>query len=314
MPSSQQNSNVYSTAWGKTPASQSLVYAFDLNQQNRTNQDLGLDGLNDQEEKLIYTNGPINDPAGDNYTYFAQENGSILERYKNYNGTQGNSPIEVTEQFRGSYTYPDSEDINKDNTMNTIDKYFQYRIPISKNMQVGSHPFIVDVRQNQNIQLPNGDNINSRWLQFRIPVNPNHYDAPLFSNYFESINGMKDLSSVRFMRMMVTGFSQPVVFRFGTLDLVRSDWKRLDIPLNNQGINYTNTQLEITGVNILENDRRTPIQYKLPPGIERETLNTYNNLIRENEQSLSLKVIELESKDSQGVYKHIDLDLSLIHI
>ena len=309
LPSSQQNSNVYSTAWGKTPASQSLVYAFDLNQQNRTNQDLGLDGLNDQEEKLIYTNGPINDPAGDNYTYFAQENGSILERYKNYNGTQGNSPIEVTEQFRGSYTYPDSEDINKDNTMNTIDKYFQYRIPISKNMQVGSHPFIVDVRQNQNIQLPNGDNINSRWLQFRIPVNPNHYDAPLFSNYFESINGMKDLSSVRFMRMMVTGFSQPVVFRFGTLDLVRSDWKRLDIPLNNQGINYTNTQLEITGVNILENDRRTPIQYKLPPGIERETLNTYNNLIRENEQSLSLKVIELESKDSQGVYKHIDLDM-----
>ena len=185
-----------------------------------------------------------------------------MERYKNYNGTQGNSPIEVTEQLRGSYTYPDSEDINKDNTMNTIDKYFQYRIPISKNMQVGSHPFIVDVRQNQNIQLPNGDNINSRWLQFRIPVNPNHYDAPLFSNYFESINGMKDLSSVRFMRMMVTGFSQPVVFRFGTLDLVRSDWKRLDIPLNNQGINYTNTQLEITGVNILENDRRTPIQYK----------------------------------------------------
>ena len=109
--------------------------------------------------------------------------------------------------------------------------------------------------------------------------------------------------------MMVTGFSQPVVFRFGTLDLVRSDWKRLDIPLNNQGINYTNTQLEITGVNILENDRRTPIQYKLPPGIERETLNTYNNLIRENEQSLSLKVTELESKDSQGVYKHIDLDM-----
>ena len=68
--------------------------------------------------------------------------------------------------------------------------------------------------------MPNGDNINSRWLQFRIPVNPNHYDAP-FSNYFESINGMQDLSSVRFMRMMVTGF-KPVVFRF-VLDLVRSD-------------------------------------------------------------------------------------------
>jgi cell surface protein SprA len=143
------------------------VYAFDADGQNRSLQDVGLDGLNDDEERIIYTNGPADDPAGDNYSYFGQGSGSVLDRYKNYNGTQGNSPIEVTEQFRGSYTTPDVEDLNQDNTMNTIDRYFQYRIPIQKNMQVGSHPFLVDVREKDNIQLPNGQVTSSRWLQFQ---------------------------------------------------------------------------------------------------------------------------------------------------
>ena len=146
LPASGQNTATYNTAWGITPATQSLVYAFDADGQNRSLQDVGLDGLNDDEERIIYTNGPADDPAGDNYSYFGQGSGSVLDRYKNYNGTQGNSPIEVTEQFRGSYTTPDVEDLNQDNTMNTIDRYFQYRIPIQKNMQVGSHPFLVDVR------------------------------------------------------------------------------------------------------------------------------------------------------------------------
>ena len=309
LPASGQNTATYNTAWGITPATQSLVYAFDADGQNRSLQDVGLDGLNDDEERIIYTNGPADDPAGDNYSYFGQGSGSVLDRYKNYNGTQGNSPIEVTEQFRGSYTIPDAEDLNQDNTMNTIDRYFQYRIPIQKNMQVGSHPFLVDVREKDNIQLPNGQVTSSRWLQFRVPVVPEYYDAPQKRNYFEPINGMSDLRSIRFMRMMLTGFSQPTVFRFGTLDIVRADWTRAPIPLNTKQIPHPNTQLEVSAVNVLENETRTPIRYKLPPGIVRETLNSYNNLIRENEQSLSIRVRDLAPEDGQGVYKHIDLDM-----
>lgn len=309
LPASGQNTSTYTTAWGVTPATQSLVYAFDGDGRNRALQDVGLDGLTDEEERLIYTNGPAEDPAGDNYSYFGQGSGSILERYKNYNGTQGNSPLEVTEQFRGSYTTPDAEDLNQDNTMNTIDRYFQYRIPIGKNMQVGSHPFLFDVRETDNIELPNGQVITARWLQFRIPVVPDYYEAPSYQNYFEAINGMEDLRSIRFMRMLVTGFKNPTVFRFGTLDVVRADWTRVPTSLNNQDITYPNTQLEVSAVNILENETRTPIRYKLPPGIVRETLNSYNNLIRENEQSLSLRVKDLEPKDGEGVYKHIDLDM-----
>ena len=309
LPAAGQNTATYNTAWGITPATQSLVYAFDADGQNRSLQDLGLDGLTDAEERLIYTNGPAEDPAGDNYTYFAQGSGSVLERYKNYNGTQGNSPLEVTEQFRGSYTIPDAEDLNQDNTMNTIDRYFQYRIPIQKNMQVGSHPFLVDVREKDNIELPNGQVTSSRWLQFRVPVVPDYYEAPSNRNYFEAINGMDDLRSIRFMRMMLTGFEQAAVFRFGTLDVVRADWTRVPSPLNTEEIPYPNTQLQVSAVNILENETRTPIRYKLPPGIVRETLNSYNNLIRENEQSLSLRVKDLAPKDAQGVYKNIDLDM-----
>jgi len=309
LPASGQNTATYNTSWGITPATQSLVYAFDADGQNRALQDVGLDGLTDDEERLIYSNGPAEDPAGDNYTYFGQGSGSVLERYKNYNGTQGNSPLEVTEQFRGSYTIPDAEDLNQDNTMNTIDRYFQYRIPIGKNMQVGVHPFLFDVRETNNIELPNGQVATARWLQFRIPVVPDYYEAPVYKKYFEAINGMEDLRSIRFMRMLVSGFKNPTVFRFGTLDIVRADWTRVPGPLNTQEIPYPNTQLEVSAVNILENETRTPIRYKLPPGIVRETLNSYNNLIRENEQSLSLRVKDLEPKDAEGVYKHLDLDM-----
>ena len=115
------------------------MYAFDVNGANRALQDVGYDGLSDQEEGAIYSSSftsESSDPAGDNYQYFLQANGSILNRYKRYNGTDGNSILEVTDNNRGSYTVPDAEDLNKDNTMNTIDSYFEYRIPIHKNMQV----------------------------------------------------------------------------------------------------------------------------------------------------------------------------------
>ena len=120
---------------------------------------------------------------------------------------------------------------------------------------------------------------------------------------------MSDLRSVRFMRMWLKGFTKPVVLRFGTLDMVRGDWSRFSQPLNSDKINYTNTSLDVSTVNILENENRIPINYRLPPGIEREKLNNFNTLIRQNEQSLSLTVQDLEPKDMKGVYKNIDIDM-----
>ena len=69
--------------------------------------------------------------------------GDILERYKNYNGFENNTPIEFSDNDRGNTTEPDTEDINRDQSMNTIDSYFEYRVPIFKGMQVGNHPLLL---------------------------------------------------------------------------------------------------------------------------------------------------------------------------
>ena len=304
---SQQITN--NSNWGVSPVTQSLVYSFDSDTNNRSVQDLGYDGMNDQDELEKYFNGQTSDPAGDNYQYYLNANGGILDRYKNYNGTQGNSPISVTNSVRGSTTIPDNEDANQDNTMNTIDSYFEYSVPIRKNMDVGNHPFISDVRDNVKVDLPNGQSKITRWIQFKIPVFKQFYNSSKYSSFFKSINGIDNMRSIRFMRIFLKDFSNPVTLRFGTLDLVRTDWKRYSKNLNNENITYPNTSFEIGSVNILENENRVPINYVLPPGVEREEINSNNTIIRQNEQSMSIKVNDLQPKDSRAVYKNLNFDM-----
>ena len=300
---------VQTTRWGKTPSAQSLLYAFNTVEEDRLLQDVGLDGLNDDEEQSIYTNGPSEDPAGDNYQYFLTREGSIINRYRNFNGTDGNSPIAFSDTDRGSTAEPDAEDINRDQTMNTIDSYFEYKIPINKNMRVGNHPFVTDVRENVPVNLPNGQSLNARWIQFKIPIDKGYYQGTNFSPYFDTVNGIQDLRSIRFMRMLLSGFEQPLVFRFGTLDLVRGDWRRYNKPLNEAIIGNRNTTVDISTVNILENENRIPVNYILPPDIQREQINNNNTIVRQNEQSLSFRVCDLQPQDSRGIFKGVDIDL-----
>ena len=65
--------------------------------------------------------------------------------------------------------------------MNTIDSYFEYRIPIKKNMDVGNHPFISDVRDNVKVELPNGQTKITRWIQFKVPVFKQFYKSSKYS-------------------------------------------------------------------------------------------------------------------------------------
>ena len=299
----------HETPWGMVPSTQSLLYAFNTIPEDREAQDVGLDGLNDITEALVYTNGPEEDPAGDNYQFFVSAKGGVLERYKNYNGTQGNSPVAFSDTDRGNTTEPDSEDINRDQSMNTIDSYFEYRIPISKSMGVGNHPFITDVRENVKVAVPNGDEITTRWIQFKIPVQKGYYEDTQFDEYFEAINNIEDLRSIRFMRMVLKGFSQPVVLRFGTLDLVRGDWRRYNQKLNKSLPKNNNTTVDISTVNILENENRIPVNYVLPPDIQREQINNNNTIVRQNEQSMSLRVCDLQPMDYRAVYKNVNVDI-----
>lgn len=303
------------TIWGKIPISQSLIYAFDVETANRSFQDVGFDGLNDAEEAAkfpAFASQP--DPAADNYQYFLSATGNVVQRYKNYNGLQGNSPVEVSNTNRGSTTLPDTEDINRDNTMNEINAYYEYSIEMKPNMEVGSHPYITDVRRTNDAEVSGGGTTAAKWIQFKIPV----------ANPENTIGTISDFRSIRFMRMFLTGFSEDITLRFGALDLVRGEWRRYEksldpIEQNDADNNNDDTALDVLAVNIQENGNRTPINYVTPPGVTREQLYNSNTIINQNEQSLSLRVRSknpssvgaggLEVRDSRAVFKNVSVDM-----
>lgn len=297
--SSQKNK----TSWGGVPAAQSIMYAFDTNEENRKIQDVGLDGLDDQQEKNIYTNNIAqspSDPALDNYEFYLNRSGGIVNRYLNYNGLEGNSPVAVSDTNRGSGAEPDVEDANRDNTMNTINSYSEFRIPLGANI-TRTDKYVTDIRE-VNAEAPNGTRVKSRWIQYKIPIkNP---DASFGS-------GGADLRSVTHIRMYLTGFKEEVVVRFATLDLVRGDWRFYTKTLSDDLDDPSDdgTIVETNSVSVIENESRQPIPYKMPPGVYREQINTNNTLVKQNEQALSFVVSELENSDSRGVYKNIDVDL-----
>uniref|UniRef100_UPI00313D13DD T9SS outer membrane translocon Sov/SprA n=1 Tax=Joostella sp. CR20 TaxID=2804312 RepID=UPI00313D13DD len=290
---------VNTTSFGKVPSTQSLVYAFNADTSNRNVQDAGYDGLLDEEEASYYSN-PGPDPALDNYQFYLDATGGILDRYYNYNNPQGNSPVQVGDTNRGSTTLPDVEDIDRDLTMNTVDSYFEYRIPIGPNIQ-RTDPFVTDIREVE-VETPNNDNYRVRWIQFKVPID----------EYDEAIGGITDIRSISFMRMFMTGFSEPIVLRFGTLDLVRGDWRNYSSslqPEDDPDPTDDGTLVDVNTVNIQENEQREPIPYRLPPGVVREELNNNNTIIRQNEQSLSFAVCDLEPEDSRAVFKNINVDI-----
>ncbi len=286
------------TSYGTVvPRNQSLIYAFSTTGADRTNQDVGYDGYNDEEEALYFPNGANYgpDPANDNYTYFLNTEGNIFDRYKKYNGLEGNSPDVFTETNRGSTTQPDVEDINRDNTMNTIDSYYEYEVNITPATLNANNVNINDIKV-RNVVLPNGQTREVTWYQFRLPIS-----APT-----RAVGGISDIRSVRFARMYLKEFTQSTVLRFATLDLVRSDWRRYTLDLDNDPTNNSsNAEFSVGVIGLQENDGN----YVLPPGVELEQLNNNNNIVRQNEQSLVVEVCDLESTDSRGVFKNISVDM-----
>lgn len=288
--------------WGNVPASQSLIYAYDTDTANRNNQDIGLDGLTNANEGAIYTNFASQpDPAADDYKYFLNTSGDILERYRDFNGVDGNSAVDINNNNRASTTEPDVEDINRDNTMNTINAYYEYSVDIKPNMNVGEN-YITDIR-NTVVTLDNGTTTDARWLQIKIPV----YQPE------NTIGNISDFRSIRFMRMFMTGFSDQVTLRFGALDLVRGDWRRYTNTLdpNDTNILDDGTNLDVLAVNLQENNDRCPVNYVVPPGVQQEQLFNNNTIINQNEQSLSLRISGdgLEPEDSRAVFKNVSVDM-----
>ena len=317
MPVDGSNSFTY-TQWGKIPTQSTVTYAFATTSGSRALQDVGFNGLTDAEEQAFYKSayldqiqGKVNqavfdsifaDPARDDYHYYRgsdwdEMRAPILLRYKYINNPQGNSPDSDsrTESYDTSYkSTPDVEDINQDYTLNEYEKYYQYHVSIRPEDLVVGNNFIVDKREyTQTLRDQTRSTVT--WYQFRIPVDE-----------FESRQGnINDFSSIRFMRMFLTGFKKPIVLRFGTLDLVRGMWRTYDQQLGaaNGGT------LEASAVNLEENAEKMPVNYVMPPGIKREQDPSQPQLVEANEQALSLVVKDMSSGESKAVYKNSTLDI-----
>ena len=311
------------TIWGRVPTSTSVTYAFNNEGGARARQDLGLNGLTSEQERtfgpyaeyLSAIQGKVSpevfdsiwaDPAGDDYHYyrgsdFDRQRTSILERYKRINLPEGNSPDTENspESYETAYkTTPDVEDINQDYTLNEYEKYFQYHVSIHPGDTLVGRNFISDIRH-ITTTLRNGNKEPERWFQFRIPL----------EEFERAEGGITDFTSIRFIRMFMTGFEKPIILRFATLDLVQADWRSYEQALyNGQGTTGTGT-LEVGAVNFEENNEKQPVNYVLPPGISRVTDPSQSQLVESNEQALSLIAKNLSPGDARAVFKNCNYDM-----
>ncbi|HYC41106.1 MAG TPA: cell surface protein SprA [Chitinophagaceae bacterium] len=313
-----------SSVWGKVPANpQQVTNAFSNNPADRVFQDVGFDGLGDDEERTKFSSylsqlpspyqaRATNDPANDNFRpyrdpFFDQNPGiGILGRYKDINNPHGNSPVSNdNSEFINAYTqYPDAEELNRDNTLNEVEEYFQYRVRIEPNMSQTTNPFITDVRSVP-VSLANGQSRTEKWYLFRIPV----------AQYQQKVGNIPDFKSIRFIRMFLHDFADSVVLRFGKLELIRNQWRRFKFQIDTTGM-YTRiadpdpVSVNVLAVNVEENDKRQPIPYTIPPGIERQQQLSNNNVqLFLNEQSLSMQVCGLPKDQARGVFKTLNLDM-----
>lgn len=330
IPVNGDNQFMQETVWGRVNTQNSLTYSFDNSNGARFIQDVGLDGLSndDEYEFTSYSEyldklrqrlapdaiermqndafSPLNDPAGDNYHFYRgydydEQRLSILERYKRYNGVEGNSlpPDEVADGlYQTSRATPDVEDINQDNTLNEYERYFQYRISIRPEDLVVGKNYITD-KQVSVVRTRNDSNQTVEWYQFKVPL----------EDYEKIVGSIRDFSTIRFARMFMTGFKQVTHLRFATLELVRGEWRPYDFNLNNRGDEPAEGQLDISVVNIEENAGREPVNYVLPPGVSRISDPGQSQIVQLNEQSMSLKVTGLQPGDARAVYRNTQHDL-----
>ncbi len=333
LPTSATVVSVDTTIWGRVPTLQPVVNAFDNDEDARKYQDVGYDGLgsnngtNDEQSFFAdYVNEvglrfgtsseayimATEDPSGDDFRYFLSSlyddnDVKINDRYKKYNNPENNSPVrgDMEENYNTSGTaYPNVEDINKDNTLSEAENYYQYVIDLRPDRMVIGENHIVDIQEARNVQLANGETTTCKWYQFRIPIREPD----------EKVGNINGYQSIRFMRMFLNQFEQPVILRFATLDLVYSTWRKYTEELLQPG-DYVpggtgETSFNISTVNIEENGSRQPVPYVLPPGIDREKwYSSGNSYIQLNEQSIELDVDQLSSGDARAIYRSTSYDL-----
>ncbi|MBF8294664.1 MAG: hypothetical protein HW389_1209 [Bacteroidetes bacterium] len=165
----------------------------------RPGEDLGIDGLSDDQEKVQYSDfiarypEYANDPSGDDWV--RPTAGSISkEDYVGINGTENNAQSDVGR-------FPDTEDLNRNNNVDRTNSYYEYEVSL-------------DTTSTEFRQFVSGGN--NGWFQVRIPLNG-----------FKRKIGEPSFGTVEAVRLWLTGAQEEVLIRITEFNLIGNQWEEL---------------------------------------------------------------------------------------
>ncbi len=331
LPTTVNPAATVNTDWAIVPSVQPLLNTFNNDPVERPFQDVGLDGVGSGTaitEQSFFSNylnslqGVVSagaaaaisaDPSNDDFHYFRgsdydNANVKTVNRYKNFNGMENNS--RTTEQSPESYPTsatltPNIEDINRDNNLSTVESYYQYHISLKPSdfaSGVGTN-YITNVYSTSGQNIKNGAAKPITWYQFRIPIKSPE----------RKVGSIENFQSIRFIRMFYKNVDKPIILRFARLELVRSEWRKYGFDLIQPGIyipnDEANTLFNISAVSIEVDGSKQPVNYVLPPNINRQINAASANLIALNEQAMSLTVCNLKDGESRAAFKNTSLDV-----
>ena len=315
LPTPEENIPIQNTEWGQVPLSIPQVNGFD--QQNVDVQDLGFDGLNDDDERDIYAdyvdqvvsafpagnNAVLSDPANDNFLSYLDEQYpetvGIIEKYSRYNNPEGNAP-DANSRIGTGNPIPDAEDLNDNRSLEQSESYYEYRIPMANDggeIRRFQGDYITDTRDIRNTTT---DEI-EKWYRYRVPI---QRGIP--------VNDIQGFRSIQFIRMYMEGFRKKKTFRLAEFELVRNQWRQLPIDSTCFGDGTPNDiEFVVDEIGIEENSNKTPFRYVSPKGIKQERLfNTFSNVLQD-EKSLKMNVCGLPDSCDAMIYKLTEPDLRL---
>ncbi len=211
-----------STAWGLVKP---LTKSNSFPSGNLSSFDTGLDELANTDEKTYFSSylneinticGPsfysstYKDPANDDYhsylgDVYNQMNYKVRDRYKNFNNGEQNSYTGISGTDVIYQHSPNTEDINNNGILDTLNNYFEYKIAINKQLLQAGKNYLVEILTNDfPTKLENGSITHSKFYHFQIPLTDYSasYGAPTLS------------SNPKFIRLYLKGFSSPVNLRF----------------------------------------------------------------------------------------------------
>ncbi|MDO7887461.1 T9SS outer membrane translocon Sov/SprA [Hymenobacter cheonanensis] len=308
------------TVFGRVTNQQFLLDAFNATPGARASQDIGLDGLADADERTQFAAipgyGALADPSNDNFRHhldpsYDANSTQILGRYKNYDNYEGNSP--ENSQLSSS-AYPDKEDLNRDNVIQTTEQYYEYTMPLLPGQLNVGQNYITDKVTNT-VPASGGDQVT--WYQFRIPIRQ--------PGRVQGNNGQPfGFKNIRFMRLYMTGWQQPVVLRMVQPQFVANQWRqyasriadpRIQVPgignpTDADAFAVSTVSVEENGPSAASVSSTGAIPYVVPPNITRDVEYGSTAVSRQqNEQSLRLAVTRLRDGYGKAAYKNLTTNL-----